>query len=118
MVINGLEPFMPVYIVGDDTYGKPMGMNAWYYGEQYAFVPVTFKIANANDQGEYFDGLSADSYVDDDLSRPFGDPEEASLKEALQFIETGSFSLQVATKSLVKQPAEYMTGIRAEIGAH
>lgn len=118
MVINGLEPFMPVYIVGEDTYGKPMGMNAWYYGEEYAFVPVTFKIANANDEGEYYNGLPADSEADDDLTRIFGDPEEASLKEALQFIETGSFSGQFARKSLVKQPWEFMTGLRAEIGAH
>ncbi len=118
MVINGLKPFMDVYIVGDNTYGKPMGMNAWYYGDLYAFVPVTFKIANAENNGDYFDGLVADSYVADDITRLFGDPEEASLKEALEFMATGVFSGLPRVKSLYVQPFEQMTGIRAEIGAH
>jgi carboxyl-terminal processing protease len=119
MVINGLTPFMPVFIVGSNTYGKPMGMNAWYSNDnQYAYVPVTFKIANANDEGDYFLGLPADSNVADDLTRAFGDPEEGMLKEALRFIETGTFSGGFATKSLVLQPFEQMTGLRAEIGAH
>ena len=117
MVINGLRPFMDVYIIGGDTYGKPMGMNAWYYNS-YAFVPVTFKIANADDFGDYFDGLEADAFAADDITRLFGDPEEASLKEALNFIETGTFSGQLKTKSLVVQPWEQMTGLRREIGAH
>jgi carboxyl-terminal processing protease len=118
MVINGLRPFINVHIIGDNTYGKPMGMNAWYYGDIYAFVPVTFKIANADSFGDYFDGLQADSYVPDDITRFFGDPDESSLKEALTFIETGSFSGLPRKKSLYVQPYEQMTGLRAEIGAH
>lgn len=118
MIINGLKPYMTVYLIGDDTYGKPMGMNAWYYGEEYAFVPVTFKIANADDEGDYFDGLQANSYVPDDITRLFGDPEESSLKEALNFIETGSFSMLPRKKSRFVQPYEQMKGLRAEIGAH
>lgn len=118
MVINGLKPFIDVSIIGNDTYGKPMGMNAWYYDDKYAFVPVTFKIANADGFGDYFDGLQADSYVPDDISRMFGDPEEASLKEALNFIETGSYSGMPMTKSFIVQPYEHFTGLRKEIGAH
>jgi carboxyl-terminal processing protease len=118
MVINGLSPFIDVYVIGDNTYGKPMGMNVFTYRELYAFVPVTFKIANANDEGDYFEGLPATSLAADDLSRQFGNPEEASLKEVLNYIETKSFSMVPAKKSLVQQPFEQMTGIRAEIGAH
>ena len=118
MVINGLRPFMDVHIIGDDTYGKPMGQNVFTYGDLYAFLPVTFKIANADGFGDYFDGLPADSYVVDDITRLFGDPEEASLKEALTFIETGSFSMLPRKKSLYVQPWEQMTGLRREIGAH
>lgn len=118
MVINGLKPFKPVIIIGNNTYGKPMGMNAWYYGNLYAFVPVTFKIANANDEGDYFEGFIPDSYAGDDTSREFGDPEEASLKEALRFIETGTFSGLPPLKTTFVQPVEQMTGLRAEIGAH
>jgi C-terminal processing protease CtpA/Prc len=28
MVINSLQPFVDVSIIGDTTYGKPVGMNA------------------------------------------------------------------------------------------
>jgi carboxyl-terminal processing protease len=118
MVINGLAPYMPVYIVGNDTYGKNMGMNAWFYQDMYAFVPVTFMIANSEDFGDYGDGLGADSYAADDITRAFGDPDEASLKEALNYIETGSFSSAGLLKSFTVQPFEQMTGIRREIGAH
>ncbi len=118
LVINGLRPYITVDIIGDDTYGKPMGQNAWYYGDLYAFVPVTFKIANADGFGDYFNGLPADSYVEDDITRKFGDPEESSLKEALNYIETGSFSMLPRKKALYVQPREQMTGLRREIGAH
>jgi carboxyl-terminal processing protease len=118
MVINGLSPFIDVYVIGDNTYGKPMGMNVFTYRNLYAFVPVTFKIANANDEGDYFAGLPATSLAADDLSRQFGNPEETSLKEVLNYIETESFTMIPAKKSLVLQPFEQMTGIRAEIGAH
>ena len=117
MVINGLRPFLPVFIIGDDTYGKPMGANGFYWNS-YAFVPITFKITNADGDGEYFDGLQANSYVADDVTKPFDDPDEASLKEALNFIETDGFSGIARTKSLFIQPREQMRGLRREIGAH
>jgi carboxyl-terminal processing protease len=118
LIINGLRPFMDVYIIGDNTYGKPMGMNAWNWQDQYAFVPVTFKIANADDFGDYFDGLPADAFAADDITRAFGDPLEASLREALHYIEHEVFTMQPKKKSLLVQPWEQMTGLRQEIGAH
>lgn len=117
LIINGLKPYIPVYVVGDDTHGKPTGMYAWYY-KDYAFVPVTFKTTNANDEGDFYDGIPANSYVADDTTRPFGDPEEASLKEALHFIVSGSFSGTIQTKKYMKQPWEEMTGLRAIIMSH
>jgi carboxyl-terminal processing protease len=118
MVINGLRPYMDVKIIGDNTYGKPMGMNAWTYGD-YAFIPITFKTANADNYGDYFNGLAADFRVRDDLSREFGNPEEASLKQALAFIATGvTKSEEVFQEVRHKQPREYMTGFRRYTGAH
>jgi carboxyl-terminal processing protease len=118
MVINGLRPFMDVHIVGTDTYGKPMGQNVWEWEGKYAFAPVTFKYANANDFGDFFDGLPADAFANDDITRAFGDPLEASLQEALHYIETGTSSMQPKRKSLLVQPWQQMTGLRQEIGAH
>jgi C-terminal processing protease CtpA/Prc len=117
MVINGLRPYMPVLIFGDDTYGKPMGANAWTYGDEYAFVPITFKIANSLGEGEYFGGLPADGRAQDDLTRQFGDPEEASLKAALHYIRTGEFVQQPVKTTAWEQPRDRLTGLRHIIGA-
>jgi carboxyl-terminal processing protease len=118
MVINGLRPYMPVYIFGNTTYGKPMGMNVFKDDEdKYAFVPITFKTANANGEGDFFDGIPADASAPDDFTRMFGDPEEASLKAALQFIETGSLPDVPVVKSVYIQPRDRMTGLQKIIGA-
>lgn len=119
LIINGLKPYMPVYIVGDNTYGKPLGMNAWYYGYKYAFVPITFKIDNANNEGSYFNGLPADIFAADDKSRDFGDPEEQSLKAALNLVAGGPVikGAPAARKDQI-QPWEQLKGLRAVIGAY
>ena len=119
MVINGLRPYMPVYIFGNTTYGKPMGANVFKDDkDRYAFVPITFKTANANGEGDFFDGIPADANVPDDFTRMFGDPEETSLKAALHFIETGSLPDMPVVKSLHIQPRDRMTGLQRIIGAH
>jgi hypothetical protein len=118
LIINGLKPYMDdVYVIGDDTHGKPTGMYGWYY-DKYAFVPVTFETTNANDEGKFYDGIPADSYAADNTSRPFGDPEEDSLKEALNYIINGTFSGKIQTKSHIRQPWEDFTGLRAIIMSH
>jgi carboxyl-terminal processing protease len=117
LIINGLRPYIPVYVVGDDTHGKPTGMYRWFYST-YAFVPVTFKTTNANDEGDFYEGIPADGYAADDTSRAFGDPEEASLQQALHFIVNNSFSGTIQTKSVIRQPWEDFQGLRAIIMSH
>ncbi len=90
LVINGLRPYMDVKIVGANTYGKPMGANVFRFNTDWAFAPITFKTKNADDEGDYFDGLAADIPANDGLDKMFGDPEEESLQQALAYILTGS----------------------------
>lgn len=117
LLINGLRPFMDVYIVGENTHGKPVGSRPFFYGG-YAISPISFKIVNDAGEGEYFEGFAPDAFVADDLSRPFGDPEEARLKEALNFIETGAFNVAGArtAPSTAKREIEF-SGFQQEIGA-
>ncbi len=94
VVINGLKPYMQVVLVGDTTNGKPTGMNVWGYPSRtpkYVYAPVTFKMVNKNDFGDFFGGFPPDKYVADDLTHDFGDTNEACLKEAVYFIENGTF---------------------------
>lgn len=91
MVINSLSPFIEVSVIGDTTYGKPVGMNALDICDQ-TIVPITFKNANAADFGDYFFGIPATCLSDDDFKHDFGDIEESSMKEALYYLKNGSCS--------------------------
>ena len=65
LVINALRPFMPVTIVGDPTYGKPVGSYGLRFCDKVLW-PISFSIKNANLEGDYFDGLPVDCPAADD----------------------------------------------------
>ncbi len=90
-VINGLRPFMPVTLVGDASFGKPVGQYGFDFCEKTLF-PVAFQTRNALGQGDYFGGIPADCAAGDDLDHQIGDPDEASLSQALEFLRTGRCS--------------------------
>lgn len=89
LLINSLRPFLDIYLVGERTCGKPVGMNSSYKFCGKQFVTVTFQAANAHGNGDYFDGFAPDCPAPDDLSRAFGDPAEASLRAAIHYIRFG-----------------------------
>jgi C-terminal processing protease CtpA/Prc len=91
-VMNGLKPFMDVISIGDTTNGKPVGMNGWEVGEKYFFWPITFKIVNKNNEGDYFNGFAPGKAVSDDITHDFIDRSELCLKESIHYLETGTFS--------------------------
>jgi C-terminal processing protease CtpA/Prc len=98
VLINGLRSFLPVTIVGDTTFGKPVGQYGFNFCDKVLF-PVSFQTRNALGEGEFFSGLEADCAAADDLDRALGDREEASLAEAFHFLRTGSCSPQAAIAS-------------------
>ncbi len=93
LVINALRPYRGANeaLVGTNTYGKPVGQIAL---DKTAcddrLRVIAFKIENANHQGEYFNGLAPVMEVTckagDDLTLPLGDPREASIAAALDFL--------------------------------
>lgn len=118
LMINGLRPFIDVIIVGNTTYGKPMGSNIFNYDNKYAFAPITFKTKNADNEGDYFDGIPVDIPAPDDLTRNFGDPQESSLQTALAYILSGITKTTPALQPQIRQPWEDMTGLRWESRMH
>lgn len=91
-VMNGLAPHVNIISVGDTTNGKPVGMNGWSVGKKYFFWPITFKLINSSGQGDFFDGFAPDKIATDDIVHDFNDTNEECLKEAILYLETGSFS--------------------------
>ncbi|MGE3473809.1 MAG: S41 family peptidase [Vicinamibacterales bacterium] len=98
LLINGLRPFVPVVIVGDRTYGKPVGQYLFPFCDR-VLAPVAFSMTNADGQGGYFDGLPADCPAADDIEHELGDPGEASLATALGYIAAGSCRVPSGTRA-------------------
>jgi C-terminal processing protease CtpA/Prc len=121
LVINALRPFMPVVIVGDRTYGKPVGQYAVPFCDKI-LAPVSFQLRNANGEGDFFDGLPATCAASDDLTFQIGDPMEGSLREALTVIATGACSApsSAAARSRPQRssPAPRPVGWESVLGAH
>jgi carboxyl-terminal processing protease len=120
LVINALKPYIPVVIVGDNTYGKPVGQYGFRFCGKIVW-PVAFSIRNAADQGDYFGGFAPDCAAPDDLEHLLGDPQEGSLAEALHYAATGSCSGRArsvrASRRVLPQPSD-TNGFRRLVGAY
>lgn len=101
MIINGLQPHMNVTVVGDNTYGKPVGQSRLEFCETEILRAVTFKVVNSQGQGEYFPptGIAPDCAAVDDIFNALGDPNEESVAEALHYLNTGSCSATASMKA-------------------
>ena len=108
LVINGLTPFLNVVLVGDTTFGKPVGQYGFDFCGNTLF-PVAFETLNANFEGEYFEGLVVDCPADDDLFSELGDVTESSLAEALNYLDTGSCSAALTSPKSSKTQAQEKT---------
>ncbi|MCH2109926.1 MAG: S41 family peptidase [Polyangiaceae bacterium] len=86
LVVNALEPYLDVMVVGTPSAGKPVGSAAWQFCDKIA-QPITFRIVNSEGEGDYFDGLPVDCSAPDDVSKELFDPEEASLQAALALLD-------------------------------
>ena len=93
LVINALFPYAEVTLVGGPTGGKPVGSRSFEFCEKLLF-PITFRLVNAAGNTDYFDGLSADCYAEDDLFHQLGDPAEGMLAAGLAYLDGGSCEAQ------------------------
>lgn len=86
-VITGLAPHIEVITIGGRTCGKPVGFSPLDYRDTSYWV-ITFRLRNAANQGDYFDGLAPTCEVKEDLRQILGAPEEALFAEALHYMST------------------------------
>lgn len=95
LVINGLRPYMDIFLIGDKTYGKNVASIPFEDKDNpenlYGILPIVLKIYNSEGKSDYGNGFEPNVQVDD-LQLPMkalGDVEEPLLAEALGLI-TGS----------------------------
>jgi carboxyl-terminal processing protease len=100
-MINGLRPYMDVRVVGDTTYGKPVGQYGFDFCDKVLY-PVSFLVTNARGEADYFGGIPADCAAADDLDHPLASGNEASLAEALYVLRTGHCSAGAAAQAGVQ----------------
>jgi C-terminal processing protease CtpA/Prc len=96
LIINALKPFIPVVVIGENSYGKPVGQYGFRVCEKMLW-PVSFSVQNSLGQGDYYDGFAPDCRAADDIGHALGDASEASLATALNYVATGACPVQGAS---------------------
>lgn len=109
LVINSLEPYMDVILIGEKTYGKNVASDTYYDSDnlrkdgenfntkhKWAIQPIIAEVENADGFSDYTDGLPVDyevneiTYLINNGSLPaLGDENDPLLSKALSLI-TGS----------------------------
>ncbi len=97
LVINGLEPYIDVKQVGQNTTGKYVG--SWTIKDRdsqgnvvtthkWAMQPIVLKLTNSEGVSDYVNGLPADAEASEDYANllPFGDENEPLLKATIDYI--------------------------------
>ncbi|WP_230481934.1 S41 family peptidase [Sphingomonas sp. Leaf21] len=94
LVLNRTLPYFGSNsgLIGTNTYGKPVGQIALDNAQcNDRLRVIAISLQNANRQGDYYNGLAgvvpASCRAGDDLTRRMGDPQEASTRAALDFLQ-------------------------------
>jgi len=106
LVINSMLPYLGtnMTLVGSNTYGKPVGQIALDKAEcDDRMRVVAFATGNSTGASNYYDGLAPkitnSCAASDDLTLPLGDPREASVRAAINFLSGNSCTTRIADAS-------------------
>lgn len=101
LTLNNLKPYSTVLLVGEKTFGKPVGFidfnisaynhngTAKYLADLYA---INFATHNARGVGDYYTGINVDKAAVDYVNVPWGlTDKDDNLIKIMTYINTGSF---------------------------
>jgi len=101
LTINNLKPYMQVKLVGDTTFGKPVGFidfeisdydstgTSHHLADLYA---IDFETKNSRGEGGYFEGIPPDADAIDYVHYAWGDLQDDNLHQIQNYLQYGSFS--------------------------
>jgi C-terminal processing protease CtpA/Prc len=112
-VLNSVLPYLGANtaLIGANTFGKPVGTASFDRALcDDRLTAVVFATRNANQQGDYFDGLAsrfqATCSAADDATRPLGDPQEVMIRTALDYLAGRQcIPISTATSAQLESPA-------------
>ena len=95
-IINSMRPHVDVVVVGERTFGKPVGSLPFPFADDgsesfcgLVLRPSTVRNVNANGEGGYFDGIPPDCPFADDPTVEIGSEVEGALAVALAYLGGG-----------------------------
>lgn len=92
LIINGLKPYMDVFIIGDKTTGKNVGSVPFEDDKnptnKYGMLPIVSRSFNSLDQSEYTNGFlpNIEAKESSERLKPLGDINELLLRKAIEQI--------------------------------
>ncbi|WP_133558378.1 S41 family peptidase [Algoriphagus boseongensis] len=92
LIINGLRPYMEVFLIGDKTTGKNVGSIPFEDEEnkenKYGILPIVTRSFNSLDQSDYINGFGPNIEAKESSERlkPLGDVNELLLRKAIEQI--------------------------------
>ena len=89
LVTNSLIPYADVWIVGENTFGKPVGQVGIEFCEKI-LRPTSFRTTNSLGDGDYFDGLPVDCPAIDDVTTAVGADDDPRVVAAVSIATTGA----------------------------
>ncbi|MCD2423991.1 S41 family peptidase [Niabella pedocola] len=111
LLINVLKPYMTIKMVGDTTYGKPVGFVGMTIGK-FDMYAVSLWSKNKDGAGDYFDGMIPDDANTvagtndrfEDYSKDWGSTDEIYLRRALKILGV-TVPAQLMSRTALKEPA-------------
>ncbi len=111
MLINGLKPYMNVYLIGTPTVGKNVGSFTIYDEEnktnKWGMQPIVLKYFNSQGTSDFESGFTPDfESRDNSLQKlPLGNSQEVMLQTAIQKITGVSSTRSTQLRERLLQPA-------------
>ncbi len=124
LTINNLKPYMNVQLVGDTTYGKPVGFFTFHLSifksgvekDLADLYAINFETRNANNEGGYFNGMYPDKVASDYIGTPWGDDNgDENLSKIFNYISTGAYGRTMPTSERLRKNKHLSMPIQPEL---
>lgn len=103
LIINGLRPYMDVFLIGNTTTGKNVGSIPFEDEDnpenKYGILPIVSRSFNSLDQSDYTNGFgpNIEARESSERLRPFGDVNELLLRKAIEHITGAPSGARIQT---------------------
>ncbi|MDM1293486.1 carboxyl-terminal protease [Sphingobacterium sp. N143] len=114
LLISLFKPYFKVKLVGQKTYGKPVGFFAVNI-DQYSIYLSSFLLKNADGWFDYFNGIVPNITVALPISPNLGDPQELGLKYVLDDLFEDDNKSSMSKRALKLKSKKYQINIEKDL---